>query len=200
MHTDWLPLTWKVWQQINFSDFVTTCLNVGLESKSLSSFSYKELRLNSAPADQPGRVVQIIFALYLSVWFLSLWMNSYWLCRPPVCEAEMTYDRVSISFLHLQPQLISSHTVDLLEIKQPWPWLCVWSGKGGGRWQNKILATCFDDTHPGTFLHMPVCRMALHVSLSQFICLLSYQPHERPRQPPIRRRMIIVGAFPARCR
>lgn len=88
----------------------------------------------SAPADRPRRVVQIKFALYSSLWLLSLWMNTYWLCRPPVCEAEMTYDRVSISFLHLQPQLISSHSVDLLEIKQPRPWLCVrllWKGGGG---------------------------------------------------------------------
>lgn len=85
----------------------------------------------SGPADRPRRVIQIKFALYSSLWFLSLWMNTYWLCRPPVCEAEMTYDRVSISFLHLQPQLISSHSVDLLEIKQAWPWLCVrlvWKG------------------------------------------------------------------------
>lgn len=59
-----------------------------------------------------------------------------------VCEAEMTYDRVSISIQHLQPQLISSHSADLLEIKQPSLWLCGLERVGGDR---VLFWHCFDD-------------------------------------------------------
>lgn len=73
----------------------------------------------------------------------------------------------------------------------------VWEGGGwGGRvrfWRLVLIKLIL-----GPFFICQSARMALHVSLSQFICLRSYLPHERPRQPPIRRRMIIVSAFPGK--
>lgn len=103
-------------KQSSFSDFVTPCLHVSLKV-------FKS-NLLCTPCDfSPFEWTPIDFA-------------------GKVCEAEMTYDRVSISFLHIQPQLISSHSLDLSQIKQPSLWLCVcvWSGKGW-RWWSNILAS-----------------------------------------------------------
>lgn len=102
----------------------------------------------------------------------------------------MTYGGVSISFLHLQTQLIPYHSVDLSQIKQPWPRLFVSlvserqvRKEGGGR-QNKeelVLMTLI----LGPFF---ICQSVEwhYTSLSQFICFLSYLQHERPRPPHLK--------------
>lgn len=186
MHTGCVTPTWEPWKQTNFSDNVTAVF------RSLKVWADLE-----GSSTWLSTCRSIKFTLCPSLWFLSLWMNIY--CRTPVCEAEMTYAKVSIPFLHLQPQLISSHSVDLLATAVALVVRTSGLGRRGLRWQSKIRLVLMT-LILGPFFICQSTRMALHVSLSQFICLLSYLPHERPRQPTIRRRMIIVSAFPGKCR
>lgn len=169
MHTGWITLTWK---QTNFSIFVL----------SLKVMEGTSTWLSHCSSTKESRSIQICFVLphpefspfeWIPTDFSGLWyVKQTW---------PMT---VSISFLHLQPQLISSHSVDLLEIKQPWPWLCVrlvWEGGGDGiRFWRLVLMTLI----MGPFF---ICQSAEwhYTFLSHSLFAYSFICHMRgPDNPP----------------
>lgn len=91
----------------------------------------------------------------------------------------MTYGGASKTFLHLQPRLISSLPGPLGDQTA-----VALTARSGARGAVRFWRLVFDETHPETFLHMPVCPNGItHFSLPIYLLAL-LSPTWEGQTPP----------------